>query len=1011
MNIRLIVILSILLLPALLLAQPSPSSTKSIDSLKQLYTQADKQDKVDKSIKIAALYSKAGDSQDSTLHYLFLALKYVDEVTEGEKKISTYLDIVHLLDEANQQSSADSLIQAVLNLTHNPKTKAKLFLSLNDIRYPFAELPDCIAILDSAKFHLDKLPGDQLMVEYYWKLGDCYLDVFQLLKGLNYLLKAEEIADEDNPELARINFSIGWVYNEMQAFDKTLERGLNAQKLAKKSKDVYNELFSIYAIKSAAFDLKKYDLVKEACQRAFEIKDSFGIDNSFGEIYYALGKVALIEEKVDLAIDNFQKGLELSNRQNDEVQIVNCQEGLSIAMLKKNDWAQATYYAEQAQKYTGFFSSDRNLIFSKIYARNRDYKKAFELLDKNAEEKKKQDSINNPYTIVSALLNEKFEEEKVREKERFEDELSFQKKIGNQNLILGLAAATIAFLIFLYFYNKRKNESRNRVLNRLVKEQTQEILEQKERLQELDQMKSRLYTNITHEFRTPLTVVLGMTNQLETAEQSTTLAKVKKELSLIRRNGKDLLNLINQILDLSKIEDNTLKVNYVQGDAIPYIRYITESFHSLANAQNISLRVEPKQLEILMNYDPEKFRQILANLLSNAIKYTSSGEKVLVSIDRIEQAQAPYLQLKVIDSGAGIPAKDLPNIFDRFYQADDSVAKSGGTGIGLALTKELVKLMEGKIDVESELGKGTIFTVSLPIRLDAAPEAPAIAADGQQSSTTINDLLADKPSATGEELPHLLIIEDNPDVMEYLAACLQGQYQLSQAYNGRAGIEKAFEIIPDIIISDVMMPEKDGFEVCDTLKNDERSSHIPIILLTAKADVESRIAGLRRGADAYLGKPFHQEELLVVLQNLLELRQKLQLKYGDLAVVTKYAPSTNPENKPPSSPVSDLEQAFLQKLRGVVEEHMDKTDLSPKLVCQQMGMSRSNLHRKLTALTNHSLTFFIRHLRLHKSKELLKTSDMTISEIAYEVGFADPKYFSRVFSEEFNQTPSKFRQN
>ena len=264
------------------------------------------------------------------------------------------------------------------------------------------------------------------------------------------------------------------------------------------------------------------------------------------------------------------------------------------------------------------------------------------------------------------------------------------------------------------------------------------------------------------------------------------------------------------------------------------------------------------------------------------------------------------------------------------------------------------------------------------------------------------------------EFPQLLLIEDNPDVVEYLASCLQNSgdregrpYQLDFAYNGRAGIEKALETVPDLIISDVMMPEKDGFEVCDTLKNDERTSHIPIVLLTAKADVESRIQGLKRGADAYLAKPFHQEELMVTLANLLELRRKLQERFriSDFGFRKTEADATEIRN-----PQSAIEDAFLLKLRSAVESRLSDGNLSVDDICKLVGMSHPVIHRKVTALTGRSLTLYVRSIRLAKGKELLRKPEMSISEVAYEVGFNDPKFFSRVFSEEFGDSPTVFRQ-
>lgn len=527
--------------------------------------------------------------------------------------------------------------------------------------------------------------------------------------------------------------------------------------------------------------------------------------------------------------------------------------------------------------------------------------------------------------------------------------------------------------------------------------------QESQRIKELDRFKSRLYTNITHEFRTPLTVILGMAEQLERDSSPRT----QQKLSFIRRNGRSLLNLINQMLELSKLENNQLKINYIQGDAVAYVKYIAESFHSFANAGNVMLRVFSKIDRQMMDYDPEKMRQILSNLISNAIKHTNSGGRVHINMEVANSKLVPHLLVEITDTGSGIRKEALPKIFDRFYQADDQKAKTGGTGIGLALTQELIKLLEGSISVQSEVGKGTTFAVRLPIS-NSAPQKHFI--DNiqerqkdliQYSETAANVKKWRTSGLKNPGKPKLLIVEDNADVIEYLASCLENQYWLAFAYNGQAGIDQALESVPDIIISDVMMPEKDGFEVCDFLKNDERSSHIPIVLLTAKADVESRIDGLSRGADAYLAKPFHSKELTTVIRNLLSIRQKLQEKYRKSA--TQYPSAA-------SSGISqDPEDLFLNKLRAALEEHLGDAKLQVEDICKILGMGRSNLYAKLSAVTGMSFNIYLRTLRLNKAKDLLLTTDLNVSETAYEVGFNDPKYFSRVFSKQFGIAPSQLQ--
>jgi signal transduction histidine kinase/DNA-binding response OmpR family regulator len=547
------------------------------------------------------------------------------------------------------------------------------------------------------------------------------------------------------------------------------------------------------------------------------------------------------------------------------------------------------------------------------------------------------------------------------------------------------AAGCILFLIY------RQRLRRARLAAELQLEHARSM-----HLEEMDGFKSRFFTNISHEFRTPLTVILGTTEQLTSNETRWKTGDLKRGLDMIKRNGENLLLLINQILDLAKLENKSLKISYVQGDVLAYLRYVAESLHSYANAQNVLLRVESNQAKIVLDYAPEQLLSIAHNLLSNAVKFIPSGGRVTMRADLSGFENQESLVLSVADSGAGIPAADLPFIFDRFFQAGNTEhSKTGGTGIGLALTKELVQAMGGDIQVESEMGKGTVFTLRLPVTRQA-DRNDQMALNWGQSLTPAPAFPAQTDAS---HATRLLLIEDSPDVLEYLAACLDAGYRLDFAYNGSAGIEKALETVPDLIISDVMMPGKDGLEVCDFLKNDPRTSHIPIILLTAKADLESRITGLTHGADAYLAKPFHPKELQVTVANLLEIRRKLQVKYRDTGLHGVDATTSS----------SNAEDEFLKKVRAIVESEIGNADLSPEHICRKIGMGHTNLNLKMNALTGMPVTLYIRSLRLLRAKALMTSTAFNISEIAYEVGFNDPKYFSRVFSEEFGLSPGDWR--
>jgi signal transduction histidine kinase/ligand-binding sensor domain-containing protein/DNA-binding response OmpR family regulator len=533
-------------------------------------------------------------------------------------------------------------------------------------------------------------------------------------------------------------------------------------------------------------------------------------------------------------------------------------------------------------------------------------------------------------------------------------------------------------LLFFYQFN----------LNRQLAQQ------EARRLRELDELKNQLYTNITHEFRTPLTVIKGM------AEQVPQVWEIPSVLEIIRRNSDNLLMMVNQMLDLAKLESGSSQLKLRQADIVMFLRYLTESFHTMAEDQNKQLTFQANPETVFMDFDEEKIRQIVYNLISNAIKFTPEGGSIAVQSAILPAVYSEeVLALIVSDTGIGIPPEKLPNIFDRFYQVDASTTrKAEGTGIGLTLTKQLVELMEGQISVESIPNSGTTFTILLPIKQSAPLEevlkpvsphhVPSRKTPTQETPASILD--------SAEDLPVLLVIEDHADVVTYIKRCVQKHYKVETAENGQIGIDKAMELVPDIIISDVMMPEKDGYEVTETLKNDTRTSHIPIIILTAKATQEDKLTGLRTGADAFLMKPFNKEELLIRLANLVDLRKQLQEKYHT------GVPMNGVKPEQPS-----LEDEFLMTIQSLILDRLDDVLLSVDDLAKAVHLSHTQMYRKLKALTGKTPTLFIRSIRLQKGHELLASTHLNVSEVTYEVGFKDPNYFSRVFQKEFGILPSE----
>ncbi|MBC8190766.1 MAG: response regulator [Candidatus Marinimicrobia bacterium] len=527
-----------------------------------------------------------------------------------------------------------------------------------------------------------------------------------------------------------------------------------------------------------------------------------------------------------------------------------------------------------------------------------------------------------------------------------------------------------------------------------------------ERYHEMDQLKSRFFTNISHEFRTPLTLILGPIGKL--------LSRVEdedhlRELNLMQRHAKRLLELVTQLLDLSKLDAKQMKVQVSQRNIVPLMKGLVLSFSSLAESRQITLNFSSDHEAILTYVNPDTMAKIINNLVSNAFKFTEPGDSIQVHItskNKSDLSAEGEAVITVKDTGVGFPVEHNAKVFDRFYQVDDSATREQeGTGIGLALTRELVELSKGKISVESELGVGTIFTLSFPLgkahlSSDEIVNSDVVETEGveEQQSQTEEPMSMDQLAhVSNQSLPKVLIVEDNDDLRRYIRSFLNDNYQCQEAENGQEGLEIVLDKMPDLIVSDIMMPKMDGIEFCKRIKGDEYSSHIPVILLTAKADVQSKLEGLETGADDYLTKPFEADELLVRIKNLINQRRRLwehfkhEIDFKSSDLTTNF-----------------VDEQFLNRVIAVIEKHLNNPDFNVEQCSQAMGTSRQHLYRKLKALTNHTPRGFIRSIRLKRAAQLLINNKASVSEVAVQVGFFNPSNFSKSFRQQFGLSPSAY---
>lgn len=556
------------------------------------------------------------------------------------------------------------------------------------------------------------------------------------------------------------------------------------------------------------------------------------------------------------------------------------------------------------------------------------------------------------------------------------------------------------FLAVTIIYFIRKYELRRILLrNRLQMEHLES-----ERLKELDHLKSQFFANISHEFRTPLTLIMG---PVEDLLKSGNTEKFKEILPQVHRNSKRLLQLINQLLDLSKLDAKKYHINTTREDIIPFVKQVVETFDSLAQRKNIRLQMKTDtELDALLQagktkffFDEDIIEKILDNLLSNAFKFTGNSGFITVRL-KISEHNKDFLELSVQDNGIGISQNDLVQIFNRFYQPNNSNrGQYGGSGVGLALVKELTELLDGTVSAESEPGKGTVFYCNLPFNqkiLSPKTETESQYKPVSPADFTENEIEPALETATDSNREIILIVEDQPDVRKYIRGKLNETYTILEAGNGKDGLEKARNRIPDLIISDVMMPEMNGFQLCEKLKTDPLTSHIPVILLTARAEDSDRMTGLKTGADAFLTKPFNSEELNIRVNKLIELRKRLRAKFSGRLVI-----------KPSEITVTSLDQDFMKKLMDLTEKHLGNAKFSITQLSEEMNISVSQLNRKLKALIDQSPQKFIRSVRMQRALELLKTGNGNISEISWKVGFEDPGYFTRVFKNHFGCLPSE----
>lgn len=608
---------------------------------------------------------------------------------------------------------------------------------------------------------------------------------------------------------------------------------------------------------------------------------------------------------------------------------------------------------------------------------------------------------------ILLLQNESLEEETSKIKylksqvDDYWNRHSAQTSLFYAMIIILLLLFGVLFLVLRAFWQRKKHQNVLMSQNKILEEQRDTQRELNEQLNAATQSKLVFFTNVSHDLRTPLTLIAEPVEQLAVADNLTPQQSMLMKIA--NKNVKILRRLINQILDFRKYENGKLNLNLVESKFGTLVKEWAESFNSIARKRDITLTVDVTlDKDFTLAVDAEKIERVFFNLMSNAFKYTPDNGSIKFSCG----LDGDNLLFSIEDTGQGIGADDINNIFDRFYQVDK--IHPNGSGIGLSLAKAFVELHGGSIAVESILGVGSKFTVTLPVV--HVEECMPADTDNLITKADVNAELdrleeVDRTTTAGTELPLLLVIDDNADIRRMIGELLKDEYNIVTAPDGREGVRLAAKYVPDLIICDVMMPVMDGLECCRIIKDEVSTSHIPVLMLTACSMDEQRARGYDSGADGYLSKPFNSAVLKSRCRNLIDNRKRIKNLWssnggGDVKAKERNA----------SVPVNDVDSEFYSKVLDIMKKEMGNPDLNVDSLASMMGLGRSQFYRKIKALTNYSPVELLRNLRLKQAREMLTTTEKTIGEIAYEVGFSSPAYFTRCYREAFDETPTELRE-
>ena len=899
------------------------------------------------------------------------SLKAQTDVIESDSlKVLTYIRIAFVYNRIDYDSALHYNMKAIalskaLNsgdlLGRSKYRVAVTYMQKDQLDLAKAELDTAIQLLEQSGNSQHLLSAKVGMARLYQSRSDFDRSVALYFEALGL---AEEIADKNTE--ARIMNYLASIYNYQKQFDLAISYFQKALKLVEELQfspgisAVLTNLGEVY------LNVEKYDSAIVYHRKALKIKQQMGDKLGSGRVYNNLANVFVNSRSphLDSSVYFYQKGLAIARDLHDAQLKGLSLYGLTRVSFIKGDFNVAERYSSEL--YNSLDSiQDLSLaastydLLSLINASQGDVEGSMQFRSRS---KTLEDSLLSSERIqLTKELEAKYQNEakqktiQLLEAENKLQDLQINKRQNERNGLIVLFIVVLLILAMLYNQYRIKQSAN-------------------EKLKDLDRMKSTFFENLSHEFRTPLSLIIApVKDRLGHADKAD-----EEFLNLILRNAENLDDLIKQLLDLAKLEKGVYELKLEAVEVASFFSIIVSSYESLAGMKNISFTSSTPTDECWIMADEDLIRKVSNNLLSNAFKFTPEGGSVAIDVSYNQS-----LVISISDTGRGISKSEQDKIFERFYQVEGP--HHIGTGIGLALTKELVEAAGGTIMVTSEPKVGAKFTVSIPAKL--AKSNPTQSMD--YSEDNVDEFQGD--AIVDDNKPGLLVIEDNDDLRAYLAGLFDNEYNVYKSDNGQKGIEAALETIPDLIISDIMMEEMDGLEVCKIIKSDPRTDHIPIVLLTARIDQETKLQGLRNGADAYLLKPFEPEELRTITKNLIDQRERLRDKYAKSMIDQDLKPDTHP---------------FIDKCQAIISQNLSDERFTVDAFAKEVAMSRMQVHRKLKALTGYSATGFIRHFRLTKAEELLLKGE-PVSQVAYAVGFSSLAYFTKSFKEQFGQLPSQ----